>query len=41
MTTLTIRENLEKREFEWLSDIATKSANSKGRKQNASNSICR
>lgn len=32
MTTLTIRENLEKREFEWLSDIATKSANSKGRK---------
>lgn len=32
MTTLTIREKLEKREFEWLSDIATKSANSKGRK---------
>ena len=32
MTTLTIREKLEQREFETLSDIATKSANSKGRK---------
>ena len=30
--TLTIREKLEKREFDYLSDIATKSANSKGRK---------
>ena len=32
MTTLTIREKLEKREFDCLSEIATKSANSKGRK---------
>ena len=32
MTTLTIREKLEQREFEILSEIATKSANSKGRK---------
>lgn len=32
MTILTIREKLEKREFDILSDIATKSANSKGRK---------
>ena len=32
MTTLTIREKLEQREFETLSEIATKSANSKGRK---------
>lgn len=32
MTTLTIREKLEKREFEILSEFATKSANSKGRK---------
>ncbi len=32
MTTLTIRETLEQREFDILSDIATKSANSKGRK---------
>lgn len=32
MTTLTIRETLEQREFEFLSDIATKSRNSKGRK---------
>lgn len=31
--TLTIREKLEKREYEWLSDIATKSAESKGRKK--------
>lgn len=32
MTALTIREKLEKREYEYLSDIATKSALSKGRK---------
>ena len=32
MTTLTIREKLEQREFETLGEIATKSANSKGRK---------
>jgi dGTPase len=32
MTKLTIREKLEEREFNFLSDIATKSANSKGRK---------
>ena len=32
MTTLTIREKLEQREFQTLSEIATKSANSKGRK---------
>ncbi len=32
MTELTIREKLEKREFETLSDIATKSAQTKGRK---------
>lgn len=32
MTTLTIREKLEQREFKFLSDIATKSANSQGRK---------
>ena len=32
MPTLTIREKLEQREFNVLSDIATKSANSKGRK---------
>lgn len=30
--TLTIREKLEKREFDYLSDIATKSANSKEEK---------
>lgn len=32
MTTLTIREKLEQREFNNLSEIATKSANSQGRK---------
>ncbi|MCM1339126.1 MAG: deoxyguanosinetriphosphate triphosphohydrolase [Muribaculaceae bacterium] len=32
MTNLTIREKLEKREFDILSDIATKSAQTKGRK---------
>ena len=32
MTTLTIREKLEQREFEYLSEFATKSADSKGRK---------
>jgi len=32
MNTQTIREKLEKREFEYLSEIATKSANSQGRK---------
>jgi len=32
METSTIREMLEQREFNYLSDIATKSANSKGRK---------
>jgi dGTPase len=32
MTKLTIREKLEQREFDWLSDLATKSANSQGRK---------
>lgn len=32
MTTLTIREKLEQREIDYLSDIATKSSNSKGRK---------
>ena len=32
MPTLTIREKLEQREFQVLSDIATKSANSRGRK---------
>ena len=31
--TKTIREKLEKREFEYLSEFATKSANSKGRKE--------
>ena len=29
--TLTIRENLEKREYEYLSEFATKSAETKGR----------
>ena len=32
MTTLTVREKLEQRELNILSDIATKSVNSKGRK---------
>ena len=32
MGTLTIREKLEKRELEYLSEFATKSVNSKGRK---------
>lgn len=32
MTTLTIREKLEQRELKYLSEIATKSVNSKGRK---------
>ena len=32
MTTLTIREKLEKRELENLSEIATKAVNTKGRR---------